>query len=62
MRNKIFFVVSGLMLLCVYSVAAQNVKTANVKGISKNIKVIRDKWGVNHIYAKNEQDLFFAQG
>ncbi len=62
MRNKIFFVVSGLMLLCVYSVAAQNVKTANVKGISKNIKVIRDKWGVNHIYAKNEQDLFYAQG
>ncbi|GAB3541171.1 penicillin acylase family protein [Spirosoma fluminis] len=24
--------------------------------------MIRDRWGVNHIYAKNEHDLFFAQG
>ena len=62
MKNKIFFVLLGLVLLCVYPVVAQEVKTTFVKGVSKNIKVIRDKWGVNHIYAKNEQDLFFAQG
>jgi penicillin amidase len=24
--------------------------------------VLRDRWGVPHIYAKNEHDLFFAQG
>ena len=23
---------------------------------------MRDKWGINHIYAQNEHDLFFAQG
>jgi len=31
-------------------------------GIEANIEVIRDGWGVPHIYAANEHDLFFAQG
>src|SRR6476660_480817 len=26
------------------------------------VEVIRDKWGVPHIYAKSVDDLFFAQG
>ena len=26
------------------------------------VKVIRDKWGVPHIYAQNQHDLFYAQG
>ncbi|HSK63573.1 MAG TPA: penicillin acylase family protein, partial [Pyrinomonadaceae bacterium] len=26
------------------------------------VEVIRDKWGVTHIYAQNSHDLFFAQG
>jgi penicillin amidase len=34
----------------------------NVPGVREPVEVIRDKWGVTHIYAKNEEDLFFAQG
>ena len=26
------------------------------------MRVVRDRWGVPHIYAQNEHDLFFAQG
>jgi penicillin amidase len=33
-----------------------------VSGLSGPVEVIRDKWGVPHIYAQNEHDLFFAQG
>jgi len=33
-----------------------------VKGLQSPVEVIRDKWGINHIYAQNEHDLFFAQG
>ncbi|MFN5914709.1 MAG: penicillin acylase family protein, partial [Chitinophagaceae bacterium] len=33
-----------------------------VKGLQFPVEVIRDKWGINHIYAQNEHDLFFAQG
>lgn len=33
-----------------------------VNGITNDVEVIRDSVGVNHIYASNEHDLFFAQG
>ena len=33
-----------------------------VKGLQDKVEVIRDSWGVPHIYAKNMHDLFFAQG
>lgn len=33
-----------------------------VPGVSKPVEVIRDKWGVPHIYASNFNDLLFAQG
>jgi penicillin amidase len=31
-------------------------------GLSAPVEVIRDHWGVPHIYAQNEHDLFFTQG
>ncbi|MGA8285784.1 MAG: penicillin acylase family protein, partial [Candidatus Sulfotelmatobacter sp.] len=33
-----------------------------VHGLQEPVKVLRDRWGVAHIYAKNQHDLFFAQG
>jgi penicillin G amidase len=36
--------------------------TKKVAGLQKNVTVIRDRWGVPHIYAQNQRDLFFAQG
>jgi penicillin amidase len=33
-----------------------------LNGISGEIEIIRDSWGVPHIYAKNLQDVLFAQG
>ena len=34
----------------------------NVPGLQQTVRVQRDRWGVAHIYAQNEHDLFFAQG
>src|SRR5262249_50476826 len=31
-------------------------------GLKAPVEVLRDRWGVPHIYAKNQEDLFFAQG
>lgn len=31
-------------------------------GLRDSVEVIRDRWGVPHIYARNLDDLFFAQG
>jgi len=34
----------------------------NVPGLRGEVTVIRDEWGIPHIYADYEEDLFFAQG
>ena len=36
--------------------------TLRVAGLQNTVTVIRDKWGVPHIYADNPHDLFLAQG
>jgi hypothetical protein len=33
-----------------------------VAGLTAPVRVVRDTWGVPHIYAQNDRDLFFAQG
>ena len=33
-----------------------------VTGLRADVQVIRDEWGVPHIYAASEEDLFLAQG
>ena len=37
-------------------------ETLRVSGLERQVEVLRDRWGINHIYAQNEHDLFFAQG
>ncbi|UHG90499.1 penicillin acylase family protein [Spirosoma oryzicola] len=47
-----------VLLFCsLFSAVAQS-----IPGLQQPVEIIRDRWGVNHIYAKNEHDLFFAQG
>ena len=36
--------------------------TVKVAGLKQPVEIIRDKQGIPHIYAKNDDDLFFAQG
>jgi penicillin amidase len=36
--------------------------TLSVPGLREPVDVVRDRWGVPHIYARNTDDLFFAQG
>jgi len=37
-------------------------QSIQVPGLSQPVEIRRDRWGINHIYAETEQDLFFAQG
>ena len=36
--------------------------TLRAGGLQRPVEVLRDRWGIAHIYAANEHDLFFAQG
>jgi penicillin amidase len=57
----------GLLLVAVLSTVFQlqaQTPTASIQiaGLSQPVEILRDRWGINHIYAQNEGDLFFAQG
>ncbi len=43
-------------------VSCQPSNDLKVNGLKESVEIIRDAYGINHIYAKNEHDLFFAQG
>lgn len=52
-----------LLLLCLLSsiLSAQS-KKLEVSGLEKPVEILVDHWGIPHIYAQTEADLFFAQG
>ncbi len=37
-------------------------RTLTIEGLQKPVTILRDDYGVPHIFAENEHDLFFAQG
>ena len=41
---------------------AQIAGTMSVAGIGAAVRIVRDRWGVPHIYAESRDDVFFAQG
>jgi acyl-homoserine lactone acylase PvdQ len=41
---------------------AQVSGTFAAAGLSAPVRIVRDRWGVPHIYAQRQDDLFFAQG
>src|SRR5262245_59831205 len=42
--------------------ATESVPTLQVPGLTDSVEILVDRWGIAHIYAKNQHDLFFAQG
>lgn len=58
MRRLLF---TSLLFWVTYSCVAQPSEIKS-PGLQKPVEIIRDRWGINHIYAQSEHDLFFAQG
>ena len=58
---------AALLALAVLSTTVQlgaqaPATSIQMPGLSQPVEILRDRWGINHIYAQNEGDLFFAQG
>ncbi|MGA2737342.1 MAG: penicillin acylase family protein [Bryobacteraceae bacterium] len=53
-------------LIAVLAVAACGATPAHhtllAPGLGNSVEIVQDHWGIAHIYAKTESDLFFAQG
>jgi penicillin amidase len=63
MRSVLLLVtsVTAAQLLAPSSTTAQS-DTLRVPGVAAPVEIVRDRWGVPHIYAQSTRDLFFAQG
>jgi penicillin amidase len=44
------------------AVLAQTSGTIRLPGLQRPVTVLRDAWGIPHIFAETQDDLFFAQG
>lgn len=51
-----------LFLLLTKNLLSQPIPSIKTAGLQQPVEIIRDVYGINHIYAQNEHDLFFAQG
>jgi penicillin amidase len=64
--NRLFYriaIASALTLAAAIDTArGQSIDTLRAGGLRQPVEILRDRWGVSHIYATNEHDLFFAQG
>jgi len=61
------FNTKNIKLLIVYlfiNIGFHNPLSAQITlyALHDEVEVMRDEWGINHIFAKNEHDLFFTQG
>src|ERR1700677_4206036 len=65
MRDRILrYIAIGAIALAASTAlpAQQKPETVQLAGLRQPVDILVDHWGVPHIYAKNEADLFFAQG
>tara|TARA_A100001015_G_scaffold255631_1_gene297199 strand:+ start:942 stop:3287 length:2346 start_codon:yes stop_codon:yes gene_type:complete len=53
-KKPLLLSISALVLSCSNSI--------ELGGILDKVEVLRDNYGINHIYANNQNDLFFMQG
>ncbi len=58
----IVLVVGGMGLYVVRRSFPKTSGTLQVPGLEQEVEIFRDTMGVSHIYASNQNDLFFAQG
>src|SRR3989304_2180246 len=55
-------ILAGGLALLIRRSFPQTSGEVNLPGLNDPVEVLRDAWGVPHIYAETEHDLFMAQG
>ena len=54
MKKLVLIIISILIYSCT--------NISKIDGLLDEVEVLRDNYGINHIYANNQKDLFFMQG
>ena len=56
------FLVLAWVTAAAQTPATSDRETLRISGLKEPVDILKDRWGISHIYARNESDLFFAQG
>src|SRR5207247_2129947 len=51
-----------LTFLCIRAGLPRATQTLFLQGLDQPVEILKDPWGIAHIYAQTQKDLFFAQG
>ena len=63
MKPTLFSLLLVSLPFLLWSQASDQTKQSyQIEGLTETVEIIVDQWGIPHIYAENEADLFFAQG
>ena len=62
MRTLFISVLSFLIIGCDPKQNSFLNEEKKIEALQESVEILRDQWGINHIYANNQKDLFFAQG
>ena len=54
MKKQVIIIISTLIYSCT--------NISKIDGLLDEVEVLRDNYGISHIYANNQKDLFFMQG
>ena len=61
-RNIFAIIFSLSTLISSTLLQAQESSSVSIEGLDQPVEILKDRWGISHIYAQTEHDLFFAQG
>ena len=61
-KKPIKFICLLIPALFSAGLSAQSSQQLSVEGLDLPVEILKDRWGISHIYAETEHDLFFAQG
>ena len=61
-RNIFAIMFSLSTLISSTLLQAQESSSVSIEGLDQPVEILKDRWGISHIYAQTEHDLFFAQG
>lgn len=50
------------LLFGLWSCTSSDNESLHIEGLKQSVEIYRDSYGINHIYAENQHDLFFTQG
>ena len=62
MRIIFISILSLLIIGCISNKDSFLTEEKKIEGLHESVEILRDQWGINHIFANNQKDLFFAQG